>query len=131
MSSQTFAVQYSDTAGATSLQWVWVYFSAALTNPANSCFVYYNRTSNQIELLQDNGAAWLSATPGASTNLQNSQCSLNVAATTVVVTGDTLTLNLAMTFQSTYSGTKNIYLYAADASGSTSGWAQLGTWTAP
>jgi hypothetical protein len=130
--SQTFALQYSDSAGATSLQSVWAYFNATLANPAsNSCLLYYNVAANQINLIQNNGTAWFSATPGAATTLQNSQCSLNVAATSVLLSGNTLTLNLAMTFAPAYAGAKNIYMYAADISGSNSGWQTLGTWTVP
>ena len=130
--SQTFALQYSDTAGATSLQSVWAYFNATLANPAsNSCLLYYNVAANQINLLKDSATAWLAATPGAATTLQNSQCSLNVAATSVALSGNTLTLNLAMTFAPAYAGAKNIYMYAADTSGSNSGWQPLGSWTVP
>ena len=130
--TQTFALQYSDTAGAASLQTVWAYFSATLANPAtNTCLLYYNVAGNQIELLQDSGSTWTAATPGAATTLQNSQCSLNVAGTSVVRNGNMLTLNLPMTFQPAYAGAKNIYLYSADFSGSNSGWQQLGTWTVP
>ena len=90
--SQTFALQYSDTAGAASLQQVWVYFNATLANPAsNACLLYYNVATNQINLLSDNGTAWQAATLGSATTLQNSQCSLNVAAATVASSGNTLT----------------------------------------
>jgi hypothetical protein len=129
--SQVFALQYSDTAGASNLQTLYAYFNATLGNPANSCFMYYNTGANQIELLQDSGASWLTSTPGTSTTLQNSQCSLNVANTSVVRNGNTLTLNLAMTFSPAYAGAKNIYMYAADISGANSGWQQPGTWTVP
>jgi len=130
--SQSFALQYSDTAGVASLQNVYVYFSATLGNPAsNSCFLYYNVAANQINLLNDGGTAYLMAAPGAATTLQNSQCSLNLAATTVVMNGNALTLNLAMTFKTAYAGAKNIYLYARDVSGTTSGWQTEGTWTVP
>ena len=79
--SQTFALQYSDTAGAASLQQVWVYFNATLANPAsNACMLYYSAVTNQINLLGDNGSSWQAATLGAATTLQNSQCSVNVAA---------------------------------------------------
>ena len=132
VASQSFALQYSDTAGAGSLQTVWVYFSSTLANPAsNSCLLYYNVAANLINLAQNSGTAWVSATPGAATTLQNSQCSLNVAATTATLNGNTLTLNLPMTFLPAYAGAKNIYLYAADISGSNSGWQQPGTWTVP
>jgi hypothetical protein len=130
--SQSFALDYSDTAGAANLQQVWVYFNATLANPAgNACMLYYSVATNQIYLLNDNVTAWLPATPRSATTLGNSQCSVNVAATTVLVSGNTLALNLAMTFQASFAGTKNIYMYAEDVSGSNSGWQVAGTWTVP
>jgi hypothetical protein len=132
IANQTFALQYSDTAGAANLQTVWVYFNATLTNPAsNSCLLYYNVAANLISLAQDSGTAWTTATPGAATTLQNSQCSLNAAGTSVSLNGNTLTLNLAMTFQLSFAGAKNVYMYSADVSGSNSGWLQRGAWTVP
>jgi hypothetical protein len=129
--SQTFVLQYSDTAGASSIPTAWVWFNATFAgSAANSCMLYYSVATNQVELLNDAGEAWTVATPGAAaTTLQNSQCSLNVAATSVSLSGSALTLNLAMTFQASYSGAKNIYIYAADQSGSTGGWLQAGGWT--
>jgi hypothetical protein len=129
--SQTFALVYSDTGGAASLQVTYAWFNATLaSSAASSCFVNYSSGVNQINLLNDAGTAWTAATPGAATTLQNSQCSVNVASTSVVKSGNTLTLNLAMTFQSGYAGAKNTYMYAADISGANSGWQQMGTWTA-
>jgi hypothetical protein len=130
--SETFKLQYSDTGGAASLQEVWAYFNATLANPASSsCMLFYNVAAKQIDLLNDTGTAWLSATAGAATTLQNGQCSLNVAATTIALNGNTLTLTLPITFQASYAGVKNIYLYATDVSGTNSGWMQQGTWTVP
>jgi len=65
------------------------------------------------------------------TLLQNSQCLLNVATTTVNTGGNTLTLNLAMMFKPAYAGSRNVYLYAVDMSGLSSGWQQHGTWDVP
>ena len=129
--SQSFALQYSDTAGAASLEYVYAWFNASLTSAANSCFLYYQPATNQLNLLNDAATAWLVATPGAATTIQNSQCSVNVASTTVAANGNTLTLTLAMTFKPAYAGAKNVYMYATDVSGSNSGWQQLGAWTVP
>ncbi len=131
--SQTFTLQYSDTAGAASLQTAWVYFNSTLANPAShSCMLYYNVAPNLINLLNDSGTAWLTATPGAAaTTLANSQCTLNVTASTATTSGNTLTLKLAMTFQSAFAGTKNTYMYATDVSGSSAGWVDEGSWTVP
>ncbi len=128
--SQTFALQYSDTAGAVSLEQVWAYFNATLANPATtSCILYYNVSTNQIDLLSDNGAVWQPATLGAATTLQNSQCSLNVATATAVPSGNNLTLNVTITFKPGFAGAKNVYLHSVDVSGAKSGWQQLGAWT--
>ena len=93
--------------------------------------MYYQPATNQLNLLNDAATAWLVATPGTATTIQNSQCSVNAASTTVASSGNTLTLNLAMTFKPAYAGAKNVYLYATDVSGSNSGWQQLGAWTVP
>ena len=130
--SQTFALQYSDTSGAAGLQQVWVYFNATLANPAsNACLLYYNAMTNQISLLGDNGTTWQAATQGSATNLQNSQCSINVGTSTITTFGNTLIWYVPMTFNAAYAGAKNIYLLAVDASGSNSGWQQDGAWTVP
>jgi hypothetical protein len=91
--------------------------------------LYYNAATNQINLLNDNATSWLPSTPGAASTLENSQCSLNVEASTVSLSNNTLTLSLAITFQPAYAGAKNTYLLAIDASGPNSGWQQLGVWT--
>ena len=128
--SQTFTLQYSDTAGASNLQTAWVYFNSTLANPAaNACMLYYNAPTNQVNLLNDNATAWLPAIVGSAATLQNSQCSLNVAATTVVLGGNNLTWNVAMTFNPAYAGAKNVYLHSTDASGASRVWLQLGAWT--
>jgi len=128
--NQTFALEYYDTNGASSLQAVYAWFNT--TDAANgSCMLYYNIASNQINLLNDAGTAWMAATPGAAGAMQNSQCSVNVAAATAVLNGANLTLNLPMTFTAAYLGAKSIYMFASDVSGANSGWQQLGSWTVP
>ncbi|MGP0075876.1 MAG: hypothetical protein ACLPWF_28500, partial [Bryobacteraceae bacterium] len=127
--NQTFVLEYSDTAGAASLQNLWVWFGASLGGSANSCVLNYNIASNQVTLLANDGETPLTAPVGAPTTLENSQCSLNVASSSALLSGNTLTLDLAMTFQASYAGVQNIYMYAADVSESNTGWIQRGTWT--
>ena len=83
---------------------MWAWFNASIGSGAHSCVLYYQPSTNQVNLLNDAGTAWTAATPGATTTLQNSQCSLNVAASSVTQNGNTLTLNLAMTFKPAFSG---------------------------
>ncbi len=129
--SQTFALQYSDTGGATDLAQAWVWINATFaSSAANSCLAYYDRATNMLNLLNDAATGYVSAAIGSTGTLQSTQCAINLASSTVTISGNTLTLNLAVTFR-TYSGAKNIYLYASTAGGSNSGWQTRGSWTVP
>jgi hypothetical protein len=130
--SQTFVLQYSDTAGAGNLSMAWVWFNATLANSATtSCLIYYSRPANTLYLLNDWGLQWNGVAMGAGGTLQNSQCSINAGATTATTNGNTLTVNLALTFSSAFSGSKNVYLWANDVGGTNSGWQTRGSWTVP
>src|ERR1700728_5517562 len=120
--SQTFTLQYSDTAGAGSLQRIGVWFDNSTTNSAGSCVAYYTPANNEVNLFNDASTATVQATPGTATTLQNSQCSINVAATSVSTSGNALTLTLAVTFEAGYTRAKNIYAEANDISGASTGW---------
>ena len=49
--TQTFTLQYSNTAGAGSLAEVWVYFNATLASPAvNACMLRYIASANHHQL---------------------------------------------------------------------------------
>jgi phage baseplate assembly protein gpV len=128
---QTFALQYADSLGAADLTSVWVWFTANFNSAANSCMIYYARATNQLFFLNDAGAAWSApVAPGTAVTLSNSQCSVNVAAASVTVSGTNLTLNLPVTFTAAYAGAKSTYMYAAGSSAN-SGWQTLGSWTVP
>ena len=128
-STQTFSFQFTDTAGATDLVSVSAVVSSTLTS-VGSCEVDYYRASNTLKLVTDSGGQPSgSLTPGSGSQ-QNSQCILNGAGSTLTTSGTTLTLNLALTFQTAYGGVKSVYMDAADALGA-SGWQTKGTWTVP
>jgi hypothetical protein len=128
--SQTFALRYSDTTGAANLATAWVWFNQTMSSSsANSCLAYYERGPNRLNLIDDSGSGWRSATLGSGT-LANSSCSINLAGSSAVVSGNVLTLNLATTFMPAFAGSKNIYMYAANSS-LNSGWHSRGTWTVP
>jgi hypothetical protein len=66
---------------------------------------------------------------GTTGTLQNSQCTLNVGASSATLSGNTYTLHLALTFQAGYAGAKSIFGYAGSQGGTNSGWQTMGTWT--
>jgi hypothetical protein len=131
-SSQTFALQYTDSLGALDMRTAWVWFNTTFApSAANSCLVYYDRAFNTLFLLDDAGSVWMAATLGASTTLQNSRCAISVGNSTATLVGNTLTVNLAMTFTGPYQATtQNIYVYGAGSSMS-SGWQLRGTFAVP
>jgi hypothetical protein len=130
--TQTFALQYSDGLGATNLSTMWVWFNSTLAaSAANSCLAYYERAAGTMYLINDAGTQWMSSTLSSGVTLQNSQCSVSLAGTSVTTNGTTLTLNLPVTFKPAFAGAKNIYMYAANAGNANSGWKDRGDWTAP
>jgi hypothetical protein len=130
-STQTFTLQYSDSLGATNLATTWVWFSATMTSSANSCLIHYARATNTINLLNDAGTTWISASLGSATTLQNAQCAIAVGSSAASPAGNTLTLTLAMTFKTAFGGAKNAYMYTVNLMGANSGWHDRGDWTVP
>jgi len=127
-SSQVFSFQFSDLSGATDLTTASALFNAT-TSTATACAITYTQAQNTLSLLTDAGSVAGSITPGSG-SLQNSQCTLNGSGSGAMLQGTVLTLNLALTFQSGFSGSKNVYLQAVNPAGST-GWQLLGTWAIP
>jgi PKD domain len=128
-SSQTFSFVFSDGNGFTDLSTTYIGFNSTLTWPGG-CYTYYDRNANALWLLNDPANLWLGpVTPGAATSLQNSQCTLSGAGSSVSGSGNNLTVNVALSFNSAFGGAKNIYMCALDNSGASSNWQQRGAWT--
>jgi len=125
--SNTFVLTYSDPNGATDLNTVKVIFGNG-AGESSTCYVWYVRGMNLLYLENDAGTGTTSITPGSGT-LSNSQCSISGSGSSVQTSGDNLVLNLAVTAAGTYTGAKNISLYATDNSGLVTGWVREGTWT--
>ena len=124
--TQTFSAQYSDPRGVSNISYVYLRVSETPTGPTNSCMIRYNPVTGGLWLRDDWGAwGWGNGT------WANSQCSINVAATSASVSGQTLTLTVAITFRPSYAGAKNVYLYAQNATGLVTDWQQRGTWYIP
>jgi hypothetical protein len=125
--ARIFSLQYSDPVGAANLTTVGMIVGGS-ANLAGACAVSYDRSRNALSLLTDSGQLPASSiTPGSGVQ-QNSQCSLNGAGSSVSISGQILTLNLSLTFLPAFNGAKNVYLQAANSSGSTA-WQGKGTWT--
>jgi hypothetical protein len=130
-STQAFTLVASDPAGYASLSslYLLVGSTASLTN---SCQAAYFRLTNSLYLANDNISGYAGPiSVGGSGSISNSQCSISAASAAVATSGQSLTLTVTLTFQSSYNGAKNVYLFAADTGGRVTGWVQLGAWTVP
>ena len=68
---------------------------------------------------------------GTGAPLSNSQCTLTVTTATALGAGDNLTVTFPLTFTSSFSGVKQIDMYAVSTTGQFSGYQTMGTWTVP
>jgi len=126
---QTFTFSYTDVAGVANIAALMVNFNSVLVSK-NACYVRYDRAANQVRLLNDQNSGWVGASaPGAGLSQRNSLCVLDVGASSVGTSGNTLTLNLALTFLPGYAGQRTAYLDVLTASGTYLPWQTLGTWT--
>lgn len=105
-------------------------FNTRVTS-AGGCYVYYLPSSNTLFLENDGGTGTLTptVTPGTSQQVSNSQCILKGSGSSVSQSGNNLSLSVALTFSGTFTGQKNVYLFALGKTNLNSGWIQKGTWT--
>jgi hypothetical protein len=127
--NQTFSALYSDLNGFADIATAMLNVNTS-SSLAGGCAVEYVQASNQMFLRNDAGSAWVGpGTPGVAGTLQNSQCTLNLQASSTAPSGTSLTVNYALSFKTAFFGSKSIFLNAANAA-VTSGWLSEGTWTA-
>lgn len=128
-SNQTFSFAFSDAVNATNLTNLAVQINSSIANN-NTCYIVYDRATNLIRLVHDNIATGSdSMTPGTANTLQNSQCIVSGIGSSVSISGDSMILTVAITFQAAFAGQKTIYMCAAEPNLNT-GWVVRGGWTA-
>jgi hypothetical protein len=101
------------------------------------CYIAYvpsGPTTGTVLLVNDAGAEGgpfqALALPGAAT-VQNSQCTISGAGSSVSSSGNTLTLNLATAFSSGFAGNRVFYLAARNNGAGNSDWQAVGSVTVP
>jgi hypothetical protein len=128
--TQTFSFLYSDTDGSADLSTVFALFNTS-TSVAKACYIYYVPSSNLLYLENSAGTGSQgSLTPGSTATVSNSECTISGTGSSVTSSGNNLTVAVKITFQSTFTGAKTIYMNAASKEGETSGGlTSKGTWT--
>ena len=111
--SQLFSFVFSDPNGYSSIVSTQLDLNTGLS-PTHACYLYFAVGSNLIYLATDSGGWQSPITVGQSATLQNSQCLLSGASSSVSGSGTTLTLNLALSFTASYESSQAIWMEAYD-----------------
>jgi len=135
----TYSFQFSDS-GVSNLVVVDILINNALDG-RKACYLAYTPTaaggtSGVLYLVDDAGdaggpyAGYMVFSNGSSTGaaINNNQCSIAPAGSSITSTGTTLTLTLAVTFSSAFTADQVVYLAAREAAAN-SGWQPLTVWT--
>jgi hypothetical protein len=130
-SSQLFTFTFVDDNGHADIHSGRILFHEVLQG-GSSCYLYYTKSDNKLYLHNDSGSQLTAPlTPGAPGKIENSQCSVDGAASSVSGSGNTLTLSLSISFQPGFTGNKNVFGLAQDLGGLLSGWRVIGSWMIP
>ncbi|MDQ2945865.1 MAG: hypothetical protein M3Y27_07985, partial [Acidobacteriota bacterium] len=130
--SQTFTFSFSDTAGGQHVTWMEGDFGSAPQSAASCFFIVGTAYPYQLTLEDDSGNWLLNQAIDASHpqgTTSNSRCMISANGLSAAAVGNTVSINVPVTFSSNYSGTKNIYSLAGDDFGQQAGWFGPGTWT--
>jgi len=86
---------------------------------ANECLLRYDIATNAIWLVPNMGGTWgyRSIVAGSSSTLSNSQCTVVASGSSATISGDTVTINLEVTFSAQFAGTKQLYIGSEDVNG--------------
>jgi hypothetical protein len=129
--SRTFAFTFSDNDGAADLSVLNVLIHDAVDG-RNSCYLAYVRSINTLVLVNDAGNAggpFAGALVFPATgSIANSQCTIHAAGSSATASGNTITLNLNVSFKTPFAGTRILYMAARDNAGNNSGWHAKAVW---
>jgi hypothetical protein len=124
-SSQTFTFVFSDTQNALNITGMAMLFNTS-QKFTNACYIIVDVNAGTIALAWDSALGVNSRSFATSTPLSNSQCTVGAGSSTV--SGLSAILSVAVTFQGSFSGLKNIYMFASENGMYETGWVQMGTY---
>ncbi|MDQ3815151.1 MAG: hypothetical protein M3347_14585, partial [Armatimonadota bacterium] len=125
---RTFTAIYSDPNGATDIADARILISPNGSGN-NALLGRYDRSTNKLYLMNDSSTGFTGGfAPGSNNSISNSQGTLNCAATTASISGNTLTINWSFTPATGFVGNKALFLYVRDTTNLFDGWDHFGTW---
>ncbi|WP_433966931.1 hypothetical protein [Tunturiibacter gelidiferens] len=123
---QRFTATFQDPKGGGHIREVTVSVMSGVLRPgdqrqwsAKECLMRYDVRAQEIGLVPNMGGVWGSHTAkvGSAAMLRNSQCTVMAAGASSQISGNTLTVNLAVEFAREFAGEKRVYLQSEDADG--------------
>jgi hypothetical protein len=124
--TQRFTATFSDPRGGSNITEVTMSVMSNSVLPggksrwsAKECLVRYDIATNAIWLVPDMGGTWGSQSiiAGSPASFSNSQCAVMAIGSSTQISGDTVTVNLALRFMPRFTGVKQLYLQSEDVNG--------------
>lgn len=128
--TQSFTVTARDSNGYADIQRIYFVVNPTAYVPANSCHGFYDRPTNALYLYNDALTALTGPiTPGAAATLQNSQCLIEGATSSIAASGTDIILTLGLTRKSTLAATaQKLFVWITDSAGLGTGWVPASQW---
>ena len=127
----TFTAVYSDSHGYSTLRSCYL-----LINPTSSClkaaYVRYDPVTNKLYMRNDGNTTWMGGfAPGANGTVANGYARIYCNETTVVKSGNTITVTWKIALKSPYTlrPTCTGYMFCYNAAGNYAGWDAKGTYS--
>jgi hypothetical protein len=125
-SPQMFTAMFNDSKGGSHIAEVTLSVMSNNIRPgsrsrwsANECLVRYDIPTNEIWLVSDLGGTWGSHAiiAGTSSTFSNSQCTVMASGSSAKISGNTVTVNVALEFAAAFAGAKQLYIASKDVNG--------------
>lgn len=135
--SSTYAFTFSDINGYQDLHVVDVLINNFLDGISACYFAYVptSATDGYVYLVDDAGdGGYVSGTPmllSSGGSLQNSQCIISTTGASASASGQSIVLNLPISFNPSFAGNRVFYLAARESGIGNSGWQSVGSVTVP
>ena len=130
-SSTAITITAGHTSGTSALTAIHLLISSKIVG-GSPCHIAFVPAGNAVVLVNDGGTGVVpgSVTPGTSSSLSNSRCTVSGIGMNSSGTGNTVTITIPVSFNtSTFGGAKTLYLNAFDNTGLLTHWQQFGAWT--
>src|SRR5262249_918679 len=108
--SQAFSFVYSDPYGNADIHYVEILFQTQIS-AQGACYLQYVPANNAVSLVADSGAGYAGSSQlGVAGTLSNNQCIVDAGVSSTFLSGNNITVTVALTFKPAFVGAKNIYM---------------------